>query len=689
MGAWRERPGRIPSRKRTELGVRNRPAMDEADRQLLRRCRVRLVSELQVAELWDALLSRELFSGDMIEDIQRAGSGSRRDQARQLVTDLETRGKQALPLFISCLEDTGQDTLASFLRSSRQAAKQDPEAAKPLDHLVPVVLGPMGIVSKEQKVVKLEPSKPALGNLTPVVLGPEGVWPATLRPEVLRPETPRPVDISSGGTYDVCAAEKIRSSADMAYILDADPCGYCLIINNVNFCPSSGLGTRTGSSVDCEKLQFRFRWLHFMVEVQNDLTAKKMVAALMEMAGRDHRALDCFVVGPGPHDLCWLPRLDHAYILDADPCGYCLIINNVNFCPSSGLGTRTGSSVDCEKLQFRFRWLHFMVEVQNDLTAKKMVAALMEMAGRDHRALDCFVVVILSHGCQSSHLQFPGAVYGTDGCSVSVEKIVNIFSGTGCPSLGGKPKLFFIQACGGEQKDHGFEVACTSSRGRDLDSDSEPDAVPYQEGPRPFDQLDAVSSLPTPSDILVSYSTFPGFVSWRDKKSGSWYIETLDGVLEQWAHSEDLQSLLLRAYILDADPCGYCLIVSNVNFCPSSGLGTRTGSSVDCEKLQFRFRWLHFMVEVQNDLTAKKMVAALMEMAGRDHRALDCFVVVILSHGCQASHLQFSGAFSGTDGCSVSIEKIVNIFSGPGCPSLGGKPKLFFIQACGGGMWHS
>lgn len=61
-----------------------------------------------------------------------------------------------------------------------------------------------------------------------------------------------------------------------------------------------------------------------------------------------------------------------------------------------------------------------------------------------------------------------------------------------------------------EQKDHGFEVACTSSRGRDLDSDSEPDAVPYQEGPRPFDQLDAVSSLPTPSDILVSYSTFPG-----------------------------------------------------------------------------------------------------------------------------------------------------------------------------------
>nr|AAM92272.1 25 kDa caspase-9 dominant negative protein [Rattus norvegicus] len=221
--------------------------MEEADRQLLRRCRVRLVRELQVAELWDGLLSRELFTRDMIEDIQRAGSGSRRDQARQLVIDLETRGRQALPRFISCLEDTGQGSLASFLQSSGQAAKQDPEAVTPLDHLVPVVLGPMGLKSKEQKVVKLDPSQPALGNLTPVVLGPEELWPTRLRPEVLTPETPRPVDIGSGRAHDVCTPGKIERHADMAYTLDSDPCGHCPIINNVNFCPSSGLSTRIGS----------------------------------------------------------------------------------------------------------------------------------------------------------------------------------------------------------------------------------------------------------------------------------------------------------------------------------------------------------------------------------------------------------------------------------------------------------
>ncbi|XP_026965897.1 caspase-9 isoform X2 [Sagmatias obliquidens] len=364
--------------------------MEEADRRLLRQSRLRLVGELQVAALWDALLNRELFTPDMIEDIQRAGSGSRRDQARQLITDLETRGSQALPLFISCLEDTGQETLASFLRTSRQAAKQDPEAIRPLN-LKPVVLGPVSLKPKELRGAEQDPSRPSQGKLAPVVLGPEELWPAKLSPEVLRPEAPRPVDIGSGGFSEIRAQDRAKGNADL-----------------------------------------------------------------------------------------------------------------------------------------------------------QMVQALVELARRDHSALDCCVVVILSHGCQASHLQFPGAVYGMDGYPVSVERIVNIFNGTGCPSLGGKPKLFFIQACGGEQKDQGFEVASTAPEDRTPDSDPEPDATPFQEGPVTVDQPDAVSSLPTPSDILVSYSTFPGFVSWRDTKSGSWYIETLDSIFEQWAHCEDLQTLLLR-----------------------------------------------------------------------------------------------------------------------------------------------
>ncbi|XP_045715899.1 caspase-9 isoform X2 [Phyllostomus hastatus] len=402
--------------------------MDEADRQLLRRCRVQLVRELQVADLWDVLLNRQLFKPDMIEDIQRAGSGSRRDQARQLITDLETRGSQALPLFISCLEDTGQHGLASMLRTSRQAAKRDPEAIRPRD-LQPVVVGPEGLGLEEPRGVRQDPPK-----LTPG------------------------------------AQQRPRGNADLAYILDADPCGRCLILNNVNFSPTSGLSTRSGSNVDCEKLRRRFHSLHFEVEVEHDLTAKQMGQALLALARRDHGALDCCVV------------------------------------------------------------------------------------------------VILSHGCQASHLQFPGAVYGVDGGPVSIEKIVNIFNGTGCPSLRGKPKLFFIQACGGDQRDRGFEVVSTAPEDRAPGGNPEPDAAPFLDKSGACDQPDAVSSLPTPSDIFVSYSTFPGFVSWRDRNRGSWYVETLDGVFEQWAHSEDLQSLLLRVAHAVSEKGVYKQIPGCINF---------------------------------------------------------------------------------------------------------------------------
>ncbi|XP_049735397.1 caspase-9-like [Elephas maximus indicus] len=97
-----------------------------------------------------------------------------------------------------------------------------------------------------------------------------------------------------------------------------------------------------------------------------------------------------------------------------------------------------------------------------------------------------------------------------------------------------------------EQKDHGFEVASAPPKDRASGGNPESDAALFPEGPGNSDQPDAVASLPTPRDIFVSYSTFPVFVSWRGTKSGSWYMETLDGVFEQWADSEDLQTLLLR-----------------------------------------------------------------------------------------------------------------------------------------------
>ncbi|XP_010174799.1 caspase-9-like, partial [Antrostomus carolinensis] len=96
------------------------------------------------------------------------------------------------------------------------------------------------------------------------------------------------------------------------------------------------------------------------------------------------------------------------------------------------------------------------------------------------------------------------------------------------------------------QRDRGFAVDCDSPADDAPGGSLESDATPFQTPSGNVDEPDAVAILPTPSDILVSYSTFPGFVSWREASSGSWYVETLDSVLEQYARSEDLLNMLLR-----------------------------------------------------------------------------------------------------------------------------------------------
>ncbi|KAM4758465.1 caspase-9 [Cyanocitta cristata] len=390
--------------------------MEEQQRRALRRGRARLVAALRVEPLWDPLEQRGLFTRPMLEELQSAGS--RGEQARQLIIDLETRGKQAFPAFLSILRDTGQGDLAEMLIQECES----------------------------------RPVLPQLPDLRPVELE-------------LQEEKQR----------------KIVTPHE-----------------------------------------------HLSIPVQAESERPRIPSVPARGSAVDKRSRDL------------------VYEMKMDPCGHCLILNNVNFSRDSGLSTREGSDIDCEKLERRFKALRFTVLTRRDLKAQEMVLELQKLSRQDHSALDCCIVVILSHGCQTSHIQFPGGIYGTDGKPIPIEKIVNYFNGSNCPSLRGKPKLFFIQACGGEQRDQGFVVDWDSPEEEAPGGSLESDATPFRVPSDNVDEPDAIASLPTPSDILVSYSTFPGFVSWREKSSGSWYVEMLDSVLEQYAHSEDLVGMLVR-----------------------------------------------------------------------------------------------------------------------------------------------
>uniref|UniRef100_A0A8C8EQW1 Caspase 9 n=1 Tax=Oncorhynchus tshawytscha TaxID=74940 RepID=A0A8C8EQW1_ONCTS len=356
--------------------------------------RVNLVRDLNPSDMYHGLLSKGIFTQDMIDEIK--SSGIRQGQARQLVRDLETRGSLAFPALIECLHETGQHSLAELLLDGEPQNQPLPQPV----HVRPVV--------------------------RPLPVSPEREF-----------GKPR-------------ATGRVRHDSIQSYKMDANPCGHCLIINNVDYEPKSVLSKHTGSNIDCEKLERRFKSLNFIVLVKRNLKQK---------------------------------------------------------------------------------------QIKQELSA---------LSKKDHSQYDCCVVIMLSHGTEVCNNRFPGAV---DGPNVPVQHITNYLNGQNCLSLQGKPKIFFIQACGGGERDTGFEVSPDKARPCIGGTGDQTDAMPMSSSSDSLstqsDEPDAKATLPTASDILVSYSTFPGYVSWRDTQAGSWYVETLDNMLEENAATDDLVTMLM------------------------------------------------------------------------------------------------------------------------------------------------
>ncbi|XP_035031410.1 caspase-8 isoform X2 [Hippoglossus stenolepis] len=201
--------------------------------------------------------------------------------------------------------------------------------------------------------------------------------------------------------------------------------------------------------------------------------------------------------------------------------GICLIINNCNFSRSS-LKYRAGTMVDEQCLSHVFKWLGFDVEVHLDCTSEKMLSVLRELGGRDHRQMDCVACCVLSHGQE-------GSVYGVDTQTVDIKVLKEPLNALNCPTLAEKPKLFFVQACQGQK---------------------EQDAV-YIEADGPEPSLvcsDALKdSIPAEADFLMSMATVPSFVSFRDKKKGTWFIQSLcKNLVELVPGGLDLLSILTK-----------------------------------------------------------------------------------------------------------------------------------------------
>ncbi|EDO31855.1 predicted protein, partial [Nematostella vectensis] len=194
--------------------------------------------------------------------------------------------------------------------------------------------------------------------------------------------------------------------------------------------------------------------------------------------------------------------------------GYVLIINNQEF-PSRSDVERKGSAEDVKQLYQLFDDFGMTVKTIQNKTSLEMLELLEETSEKDFTKFDCFICIILSHGSHSG-------IYGVDEKAVQVESLTNKFRGSTCPSLQGKPKVFFLQACRGAKK----ELVA-------VESDSEP--VPIRH-----------SGLPSDSDFLICYASSPGYESYRNPELGSWFIRSIVDVFRNFGETEHLMDLMLR-----------------------------------------------------------------------------------------------------------------------------------------------
>ncbi|CAG0899406.1 unnamed protein product [Darwinula stevensoni] len=219
-------------------------------------------------------------------------------------------------------------------------------------------------------------------------------------------------------------------------------------------------------------------------------------------------------------DTCHGPP--EAYKMQSNPRGQVLIINNEKF---QRLKERRGATVDTINFRNVFEQLHFEVQLEDNLGIADMKRVIKNFAQSSlHKNSDCCVVLVMSHGDQQDGSYI---VYSVDQKPISVEWIIQNFSNEEAQSLRGKPKLFFFQACRGEG---------------------------YYREPRRKNNLEKDSfredsyTAPVQSDIFVANSAIPDYVSYRDIRHGSWFIESICQVFAKYAHCLDLQSMMQKVH---------------------------------------------------------------------------------------------------------------------------------------------
>jgi hypothetical protein len=201
--------------------------------------------------------------------------------------------------------------------------------------------------------------------------------------------------------------------------------------------------------------------------------------------------------------------------------GKALVINIRTYNPNPDeLNERVWSVKDVENLQHTLGYLEFDFKLRQNFTKSQIEHEIKEMASSvDHSDSDCFLCVVMSHGNEDK-------IVTSDNKVMSFEEIMAPIKS--CASLSDKPKLFFFQACRGDnemenprERSRSDSGASTSSAEGMTDSAINSDSLNTNKKTRSNAE----------SDLLVYNATLPKHYAFGTENSGTYFIKSVCEVL--------------------------------------------------------------------------------------------------------------------------------------------------------------
>ncbi|XP_045582600.2 caspase-3 isoform X3 [Procambarus clarkii] len=197
-----------------------------------------------------------------------------------------------------------------------------------------------------------------------------------------------------------------------------------------------------------------------------------------------------------------------SYSLLSEPRGYVYVFNN-KFLGQGSNWQRNGAEMDSQNIDTTFTRMGYRVIIHEDLTGGETEEAFNAIRRNpDLNGIDAFIVFILSHGKDAYKF------YTNDQEEQSLFYVRSLFSNRKCPSLSGKPKIFFTNYCRG-------------------------DALERQD-------VDAVRDVP--KDMFTIHAASEGIMARRHQRRGTYFVFCLCDVLTRATHPLELQDLYSDLY---------------------------------------------------------------------------------------------------------------------------------------------